>query len=194
MPVAVDSGFHRPFDAAGADADLRSMYVSNILRISDENILGGIQFNRSTYAAILKAGTATFDFGVAMHPPTTGQASATFKIPEGARNFQATLLLANVGSPTSSQCEAQGGSVTFIVKTDESQAYKRIVVGNDGPHAQIQIELTPAMKTLTLTTDSADGDSTCDGAAWGAARFMVEPPATVVGTKPATSSAAATTR
>lgn len=187
-PVAIDSGFRRPLDGTGADSELRSMYLSSVLRVGDENILGGLQFNRSTYAPILKAGTAVFDFGVAMHPPTTGQASATFKIPEGARNFQATLVLANGGSPSASLCETQGGSVTFLVKTDDNEAYKKIVVGPDGPHAQVQVELTAAMKTLTLITDSADGDQTCDGAAWGIARFMVEPPKTLRVEKSATAS------
>lgn len=182
-PVAVDSGFRRPFDGAN-DADLRAMYLSTIFRVADENILGGLQFNRATYATTIKAGNATFDYGVAMHPPTTGSAVATFKIPEGARNFQATLLLANAGSPTFSQCESQGGSVTFIVKADDAEIYRRIVVGNDGPHAQIQLDLNPGMRQLSLVTDSADGDSTCDGAVWGIARFMVDPP------KPANANAA----
>lgn len=177
-PVAVDSGF-RP-DLSGAliaeSNELRTMYLSRPLLSADAGAEGGLQFNRGTHTTSIKAGAAQFDFGVAMFPPKTGAASATFRIPSGARSFHATLAIANGDGLRGRECNTQGGSVTFLIKTDSEEAYRRIIVGTDGPHANVEINLIAATKNLTLVTDSADGDNNCDAAVWALARFMVDPP------------------
>ena len=83
----------------------------------------------------------------------------------------------NVGSPDLKRCESQGGSATFTLFMNGIQKFHKIVVGTDGVHESIKLDLNPEVKTLTLVVDNADGDNTCDAAFWGDARFMVEPPA-----------------
>jgi hypothetical protein len=177
MPVAVDSGFRRGVDATQSEAsDLRPMHLAKGMVAVEENVERGVQFNRSSWLPVLRAGNAVFDQGVAMHAPQAGDAIVSFRVPESAVRFEATLALANEGSPHAKHCQSQGGSATFVVYLNGVQAYRKIVVGPDGPHEAVRLELNPAHKTLTLMVNAADGDNTCDGAVWGDAKFLVAPP------------------
>ena len=180
-PVAVDSGFRRGQNteptAQGEKAGLRTMYLSKILLATSENVKGGILFNQAAFAPVLRAGNTVFDQGVAMHAPEKGEGIASFKVPEGTKQFHANVGFANLGSPDVKRCDTQGGSATFTVFTNGLQKFHKIVVGTDGVHDVVRLDLGPEVTTVTLVVDNADGDSTCDAAIWGDARFMVEPPA-----------------
>jgi NPCBM/NEW2 domain len=178
-PVAVDSGFRREVigqPAPNGDGQ-RIMYLSKALLATEENIKGGVLFNKAAFGPVIRAGSAVFDQGVSMFAPEKGEGLASFRVPEGAKQFHASVGFSNIGSPDLKRCESQGGSARFTLFTNGIQKFNKIVVGTDGVHETIKLDIGPDVKTVTLVVDNADGDNTCDAAFWGDARFTVEPPA-----------------
>ena len=176
LPVASASNFL--YNSSHQAAELRPIFLSKVLVTTEENIPGGVKFNQLPWSPSLRVGIQTYDQGVVMLTPEKGEGLVSFRVPDGAKSFAALLGLAGGSNPAhKGRCEREGASATFVVYTNGIEAFRRIIVGTDGRHDEIKVELAPSVKTVTLIVDNADGDSQCDAPVWIDARFMVEPAA-----------------
>lgn len=135
---------------------------SRELLIQENNVHGGLQFNRVYWQPEVWIASVRYQHALGMHAPI-GVGFADFRIPPGAKVFQALLGLAR-------QNTAPGlGEAAARIYIDNQRVWQS-TVSSSSQTAGVRIQIPAGAKTLRLEVDSL-GTNWSDHTTWADPRF-----------------------